>query len=126
MKREGKKKEKKKAHVSSGSNGAPRRNDDTPPRSKKRPRSSDAAAADDSSRVKNALRSAQLDKRELLLWRKFGYGPSLFRQYYRAQGLVDGEDELEEMEACYSTALPITFPTPCNRREAHVLAEGAP
>ena len=109
MKREGKKKEKKKAHVSSGSNGAPRRNDDTPPRSKKRPRSSDAAAADDSSRVKNALRSAQLDKRELLLWRKFGYGPSLFRQYYRAQGLVDGEDELEEMEACYSTALPITF-----------------
>ena len=69
MKREGKKKEKKKAHVSSGSNGAPRRNDDTPPRSKKRPRSSDAAAADDSSRVKNALRSAQLDKRELLLWR---------------------------------------------------------
>ena len=109
MKREGKKKENKKAHVSSGSNGAPRRNDDTPPRSKKRPRSSDAAAADDSSRVKNALRSAQLDKRELLLWRKFGYGPSLFRQYYRAQGLVDGEDELEEMEACYSTALPITF-----------------
>ena len=109
MKREGKKKEKKKAHVSSGSNGAPRRNDDTPPRSKKRPRFSDAAAADDSSRVKNALRSAQLDKRELLLWRKFGYGPSLFRQYYRAQGLVDGEDELEEMEACYSTALPITF-----------------
>ena len=50
-----------------------------------------------------------MDKRELLLWRKFGYGPSLFRQYYRAQGLVDGEDELEEMEACYSTALPITF-----------------
>ena len=75
--------------------------------------------------MKNALRSAQLDKRELLLWRKFGYGPSLFRQYYRAQDLMDGDDELEEVEACYSTALPITFRTPRHRREARVFAEGA-
>ena len=108
MKREGKKKKKK---HSLGSNTHTWGIDDALARPKKRPRSSDAAAASDSSaaRVKNALRSAQLDKRELLLWRKFGYGPSLFRQYYRAQDLMDGDDELEEVEACYSTALPITF-----------------
>lgn len=70
MKREGKKKKKH----SLGSNTHTWGIDDALARPKKRPRSSDAAAASDSSaaRVKNALRSAQLDKRELLLWRKFG------------------------------------------------------
>ena len=58
--------------------------------------------------TKNALRSAQLEKRELLLFRKFGYGPRLFERYYRGQDLAAAE-ELEALATANASALPITF-----------------
>jgi hypothetical protein len=58
--------------------------------------------------VRNALRKAQLDKSELLLWRKFGYGRQLFLQYYRKQGITR-DSELARLEATYAVPLPITF-----------------
>ena len=45
--------------------------------------------------ARNALRSAQLEKRELLLFRKFGYGPRLFSRYYREQRLACTLPQLE-------------------------------
>jgi 16S rRNA C967 or C1407 C5-methylase (RsmB/RsmF family) len=58
--------------------------------------------------VKNALRSAQLDKAQLLMWRKFGYGEQLFAQYYGKQGLFP-RDELPAVTGAFATPLPITF-----------------
>ena len=58
--------------------------------------------------ARNALRSAQLEKRELLLFRKFGYGPRLFSRYYREQRLASAE-ELRRVSSAFATTLPITF-----------------
>lgn len=58
--------------------------------------------------VKNALRSAQLDKSQLLMWRKFGYGERLFSHYYRKQRVM-ADDELSVVQATFATPLPVTF-----------------
>ena len=58
--------------------------------------------------VKNALRNAQLDKSQLLMWRKFGYGEQLFAQYYKKQNIMP-VSELPVVESKFATPLPITF-----------------
>jgi tRNA (cytosine34-C5)-methyltransferase len=58
--------------------------------------------------TKRALREAQLDKSQLLMWRKFGYGEQLFAQYYRKQNLMD-PSELAVLQATFAMPLPITF-----------------
>jgi tRNA (cytosine34-C5)-methyltransferase len=59
---------------------------------------------------KNALRSAQLEKRELLLFRKFGHGPRLFTKYYKAQRVAPARD-FALSRAAFARSLPITFRT---------------
>ena len=59
--------------------------------------------------TKNALRTAQLDKAQLLLFRKFDYGALLWRKYYRAQGIFRDDDELDDTAAAFATPLPVTF-----------------
>ena len=70
-----------------------------------------------SSAPRNALRSAQLEKRELLLFRKFGHGPRLFARYYRAQRLAPPR-EFAETRAVFATSLPITFRVHVSRPDA--------
>ena len=74
-----------------------------------------------SSAPRNALRSAQLEKGELLLFRKFGHGPRLFARYYRAQGLAPPR-EFAETRAAFATSLPITFRVHVSRPDAREFA----
>ena len=75
-----------------------------------------------SSAPRNALRSAQLEKRELLLFRKFGHGPRLFARYYRAQRLAPPR-EFAETRAAFATSLPITFRVHVSRPDAREFAK---
>ena len=74
-----------------------------------------------SSAPRNALRSAQLEKRELLLFRKFGHGPRLFARYYHAQKLAPPR-EFAETRAAFATSLPITFRVHVSRPDAREFA----
>jgi len=71
--------------------------------------------------LKNALRNAQLDKRELLLFRKFDYGRQLFFQYLKIQKIMQ-DSELPLLEATFNTPLPITFRLHATDPRAGVLA----
>ena len=83
--------------------------DKPPTRDKKKAKSTAPRPA-----PKNALRSAQLEKRELLLFRKFGHGSRLFSRYYKAQRVAPSRD-FQQTRAFFSKSLPITFRTHVTR-----------
>ena len=56
----------------------------------------------------NALRDAQLQGIDLLVWQKFGYGRLLFKRYYQAQGIINN-DEWPLFEETLARQLPLTF-----------------
>jgi hypothetical protein len=59
-------------------------------------------------RKSNALRDAQLQGIDLLVWQKFGYGRVLYKRYYQAQGIIES-DEWPLFEATLASPLPLTF-----------------
>ena len=56
----------------------------------------------------NALRDAQLQGIDLLMWQKFGYGKLLFQRYYQMQNILEDE-EWSLFEETIERELPLTF-----------------